>query len=92
VHVVFSTLVFSSLLYVGPKDALSIVGRYIAGVVVCRIILMYELAGLGQKLLTIDGEKGKEETDEDKDENSGGGGSENESERINYDSVWCCRH
>ena len=45
-HVVFGTLVFSGTLFVGTKDALGIVGRYIAGVAVCRIILMYELAGL----------------------------------------------
>ncbi|EEU40074.1 uncharacterized protein NECHADRAFT_25871, partial [Fusarium vanettenii 77-13-4] len=45
-HVVFGTLVFASILFVGIKDALSIVGRYIAAVVICRVILMYELAGM----------------------------------------------
>ncbi|KAM6534095.1 hypothetical protein FALCPG4_007033 [Fusarium falciforme] len=45
-HVVFGTLVFAGILFVGMKDALSIVGRYIAAVVICRVILMYELAGI----------------------------------------------
>ncbi|RSL91176.1 hypothetical protein CEP51_000369 [Fusarium floridanum] len=55
-HVVFGTLVFSGTLFVGTKDALGIVGRYIAGVAFCRIILMYELAGLRESCDSIDGE------------------------------------
>ncbi|KAK3684329.1 hypothetical protein B0T22DRAFT_501554 [Podospora appendiculata] len=46
VHIVFGTLVLSSLLFIGPRDALSVVGRYMASVVLCRVILMYELSGL----------------------------------------------
>ncbi|KAH7142796.1 hypothetical protein B0J13DRAFT_50892 [Dactylonectria estremocensis] len=45
-HLVFGTLIFSGMLFVGSKDALGVVGRYIAGAAVCRVILMYELAGL----------------------------------------------
>lgn len=56
-HVVFGTLIFSSLLFVGIKDALSIVGRYMASVALCRVILMYELAGLRERCITIDGEE-----------------------------------
>ncbi|KAF5531929.1 hypothetical protein FNAPI_13084 [Fusarium napiforme] len=55
-HILFGTLVFSGMLFVGTKDALMIVGRYIAGVAICRVILMYELAGLRQSCVEIDGE------------------------------------
>lgn len=55
-HVVFGTLVFSGTLFVGMRDALSIVGRYIASVVICRIILMYELAGVRESWAALDGE------------------------------------
>ncbi|KAJ4319088.1 hypothetical protein N0V84_006542 [Fusarium piperis] len=60
-HVVFGTLVFSGTLFVGTKDALGIVGRYIAGVAVCRIVLMYELAGLRESCLSIDDDDPREE-------------------------------
>ncbi|KAG5789268.1 hypothetical protein H9Q69_011665 [Fusarium xylarioides] len=53
-HILFGTLVFSGMLFVGTKDALMIVGRYIAGVAICRVILMYELAGLRQSCVEID--------------------------------------
>lgn len=54
-HILFGTLVFSGMLFVGTKDALMIVGRYIAGVAICRVILMYELAGLRQSCVDVDG-------------------------------------
>ncbi|RBR22214.1 hypothetical protein FVER53590_25851 [Fusarium verticillioides] len=55
-HILFGTLIFSGMLFVGTKDALLIAGRYIAGVAICRVILMYELAGLRQSCDEIDGE------------------------------------
>lgn len=61
-HVVFGTLVFSGTLFVGTKDALGIVGRYIAGVAVCRIVLMYELAGLRESCVSIDGKNPRGDT------------------------------
>ena len=45
-HVVFGTIVFSSLIFIGPEDALKVVIRYMASVMLCRMVLMYELAGL----------------------------------------------
>lgn len=54
-HILFGTLIFSGMLFVGMQDALIIVGRYIAGVAICRVILMYELAGLRQSCDEIDG-------------------------------------
>ncbi|KPM39837.1 hypothetical protein AK830_g6717 [Neonectria ditissima] len=56
-HVVFGTLIFSGVTFFGTKDALYIVGRYMVSVSLCRIILMYELAGLREICITIDGEK-----------------------------------
>ncbi|KAK3321515.1 hypothetical protein B0T19DRAFT_466946 [Cercophora scortea] len=46
VHIVFGTMVLSSLIIIGPRDALSVVGRYMSSVIACRVILMYELSGL----------------------------------------------
>ena len=46
VHIVFGTLVFSGMTFVGPRDALQIFGRYMASALACRIILTHELAGL----------------------------------------------
>ncbi|EEU36248.1 uncharacterized protein NECHADRAFT_52892 [Fusarium vanettenii 77-13-4] len=81
-HVVFGTLVFSGTLFVGTKEALGIVGRYIAGVAVCRIILMYELAGLRESCVSIDGVKIKpEDSDHSGAEESQRGGSELEDGR-----------
>ncbi|VBB87066.1 Putative protein of unknown function [Podospora comata] len=52
-HIIFGTLIFSSTIFVGVEDALSIVGRYMASVSICRIILMYELAGLRESVESI---------------------------------------
>ncbi|KAK4196161.1 hypothetical protein QBC40DRAFT_258315 [Triangularia verruculosa] len=49
-HIIFGTLIFASTIFVGVEDALSIVGRYMASVAICRIILMYELAGIREAL------------------------------------------
>ncbi|KAM3484202.1 hypothetical protein MY8738_002470 [Beauveria namnaoensis] len=48
VHFIFGTLVFSSLLFISIRDSLPIVGRYLASVFVCRVVLMFELARLRQ--------------------------------------------
>lgn len=45
-HIIFGTLILSSTMFVGPKDALGIMARYILSVIICRIILVYELAVL----------------------------------------------
>lgn len=44
-HISFGTIVLSILMFIGPKDALSVAGRYMFSVLVCRIVLMYEIAG-----------------------------------------------
>lgn len=45
-HILFGTVIFSSLLFVGPNDAMTVVARYMGSVIVCRVVLMYELSGL----------------------------------------------
>jgi hypothetical protein len=43
-HIIYGTLVFSGLLFIGPRDATSVLGRYMASILICRIILKHELA------------------------------------------------
>ncbi|KAF2733146.1 hypothetical protein EJ04DRAFT_395441, partial [Polyplosphaeria fusca] len=45
-HIIFGTLILSSTTFIGPADARGIMIRYIVSVVICRIILVYELAVL----------------------------------------------
>lgn len=48
-HLVIGTLMLSSTNFIGPRDALSVMARYILSVVVCRIVLVYELAVLNME-------------------------------------------
>ena len=43
-HVIFDTLVFSSMLFISIRDAIAVIGRYFVPVICCRVVLMYELA------------------------------------------------
>jgi hypothetical protein len=52
-HVVFGTLIFSSLLFFSVIDAVTIVGRYAASALICRAIVRVELSGMGQ--INLDG-------------------------------------
>jgi hypothetical protein len=45
-HVIFGTLMFSALLFVAVEDGLMIIGRFMASVVLCRIILLFEIVRL----------------------------------------------
>ena len=45
-HIILGTLILSSTAFVGPKNALGIMARYTLSVIICRIILVYELAVL----------------------------------------------
>ncbi|KAH8700957.1 hypothetical protein BGW36DRAFT_357594 [Talaromyces proteolyticus] len=45
-HILFGTMVLSSLLFIGMLEALSVAAQYIGSVLVCRFILMFELAGM----------------------------------------------
>ncbi|KAK0736131.1 hypothetical protein B0T21DRAFT_289260 [Apiosordaria backusii] len=48
-HIVFGTLLLSSLLFIRVQDALAILGRMMASVLTCRAITMYELSGLRER-------------------------------------------
>ncbi|KAK4442805.1 hypothetical protein QBC34DRAFT_488660 [Podospora aff. communis PSN243] len=45
-HVIFGTQIFSSITFIGSQDASVIVVRYVGSVALCRVVLMYELAGI----------------------------------------------
>ncbi|PSN61688.1 hypothetical protein BS50DRAFT_592636 [Corynespora cassiicola Philippines] len=47
-HVVWGTVILGSTTLVGPSDATMILGRFMASTVICRAILMFEMAGLRQ--------------------------------------------
>ncbi|KAI1160954.1 hypothetical protein F5B18DRAFT_471267 [Nemania serpens] len=55
IHVVFGTLVLSSLTFIGPRDALEVVGRFTASMLITRAILMYEIAGVRDRYNSPDG-------------------------------------
>ena len=47
-HVIFGTIVFSSLLFLRVWDALPVISRFALSAIVCRVILTYELAGMSK--------------------------------------------
>ncbi|KAM7197963.1 hypothetical protein V8F20_006411 [Naviculisporaceae sp. PSN 640] len=57
VHILFGTLVFSSLMFIGTRDAVFVLGRFMASVLFCRVILMYEIAGLREAFLQSNDEE-----------------------------------
>ncbi|KAI1741106.1 hypothetical protein F4680DRAFT_417241 [Xylaria scruposa] len=46
IHILFGSLVLSGLLFIGPQDALLVIFRYVVSVLVCRILVTFELAGM----------------------------------------------
>jgi len=45
-HCLFGTLAFSSMLFISVRDSIYVISRFMVSVIVCRVILMYELAAL----------------------------------------------
>ncbi|KAI6084097.1 hypothetical protein F4821DRAFT_280387 [Hypoxylon rubiginosum] len=45
-HILFGTVAFSSLTFIGYIDSIKIIGRFMASAAICRAVLMFELAGL----------------------------------------------
>ncbi|KAH8726484.1 hypothetical protein GQ44DRAFT_825814 [Phaeosphaeriaceae sp. PMI808] len=43
-YIVFGTVTFSSLVFITVSDAVAVIGRYLASLLVCRLVLMYELS------------------------------------------------
>lgn len=46
IHLLFGSLVLSGLLFIGPRDALFVIFRYLVSVLACRAIVTFELAGM----------------------------------------------
>jgi hypothetical protein len=55
IHIIFGTLVYSSMMFIGSKDAVYILVRFIVSTLVCRVIIMYEIAGLREACKTPTG-------------------------------------
>jgi hypothetical protein len=53
-HIIFGTLTFSSLLFISVRDAVTVIGRYLASLLLCRAILTYELACLRDRPSQLD--------------------------------------
>lgn len=49
-HVIYGTLVFSSVLFISIKDAVYVILRYIASSIFCRVIAEYEVAVLKHRM------------------------------------------
>ena len=49
-HLAYATLLLSSLLFIGTRDAAVIAVRLLLSTLVCRAILMYELSGLRERV------------------------------------------
>lgn len=53
VLLVFGTIGFASVPFIGPQNARAVVARYAISAVACRAVVMYELAGLRQNVKII---------------------------------------
>ncbi|KAK0736677.1 hypothetical protein B0T21DRAFT_367345 [Apiosordaria backusii] len=49
-HIIYGTLIFSSILFVSTSDAIQIVARFVTSTVICRVILVFEIAGMQQSI------------------------------------------
>lgn len=45
-HIIFGTLVFSSMLFISVQNCIPVIARFIASAIACRVILLFELARL----------------------------------------------
>lgn len=52
-HVIYETIVLSSLYFIGPRDALLVIARFIGSFLACRIVCMFEIAGLRENTREI---------------------------------------
>lgn len=59
IHIIFGSLLLSGLLFIGPRDALLVIFRYVASVLVCRIIVKFELAGMRKNYIPETDESGQ---------------------------------
>ncbi|KAJ5176532.1 uncharacterized protein N7482_002409 [Penicillium canariense] len=52
VHLLYGTIAFSSLVFIGWIDSTQIIARFMASAIICRAVLMFELAGMRNALFT----------------------------------------
>ncbi|KFY48430.1 hypothetical protein V495_01344 [Pseudogymnoascus sp. VKM F-4514 (FW-929)] len=45
-HIMYGTLVFSSILFISAQDAIKVAARYLCSTLICRIILKFEIIGM----------------------------------------------
>jgi hypothetical protein len=45
-HIMYGTLVFSSILFISAQDAMQVAARYLSSTLMCRIILKMEIRGM----------------------------------------------
>ncbi|KAI0898150.1 hypothetical protein F4806DRAFT_461318 [Annulohypoxylon nitens] len=50
-HIFFGTIAFSSIIFIGYVDSIKIIFRFMASAVLCRAVLMFELAGMRNALV-----------------------------------------
>lgn len=48
-HIIYGTLIFSSLLFISTADAVKVVARFLASTVACRITLVFEISGMQKR-------------------------------------------
>lgn len=56
VHIIFGTLVFSSILFITTLDAVTVVFQFLGSTIVCRAGLMFELNGIRKRVRIGEGE------------------------------------
>jgi hypothetical protein len=61
-HIIYGTVTFSSVLFISVRDSIGVVCWFMGSVLVCRIVLMYELASLrDQQKVMLEDEQEDEE-------------------------------
>jgi hypothetical protein len=50
-HIIFGTILFSSLTFIGPKDATGVLARFVGSLLICRMILMYEVSIIRERYI-----------------------------------------
>jgi hypothetical protein len=58
--ILYGTATFSSLLFIANLDALTVVARYLVSTLLCRLVVMFELAGLAAVEVDTDGDDSHE--------------------------------
>lgn len=62
-YLTFATVVFSEALFITIQDALSVLARFLLSAIFCRIVLMYEIAGLRRTTSMHQQDNGNDESE-----------------------------